>query len=334
MLAARLLEPKSAIQVTEVATPTAGAGEVVVRLHAAALNRRDFWITQGLYPGVQVPVTLGSDGAGRVTAVGCEEDAAWLDQEVVLNPGLDWGAHQAHQAASFHILGMPTDGTLAEEVVIPTAQLHRKPAHLDWEQAAALPLAGVTAYRALFSQGGLQARQQVLVTGIGGGVATHALQFARAAGAEVSVTSSSEAKRDKAVALGAAHAFDYTSDTWVSAAKSACGGFDLIIDGAGGKGYAHLLALANPGGTIVNYGSTAGPPESLDLFKVFWKQLHLVGSTMGSPRDFASMLQLVSDHKLAPVIDATFPLAEAGAALAKMGETAQFGKLVLRPPSP
>ena len=185
MLAARMLELKSAVQLTDVPPPVPKAGEAIVRLQAAALNRRDFWITKGLYPNVRVPATLGSDGAGRVTAVGPGGHEAWVDQEVIIDPSLAWGPDPRYQGADFHILGMPTDGTFAEEVVVPVSQLHRKPAHLTWEQAAALPLAGVTAFRALVSQGKLQRDQRVLITGIGGGVATHALQFARALGAEV-----------------------------------------------------------------------------------------------------------------------------------------------------
>ena len=188
--------------------PQAGAGQAVVKVRAAALNRRDFWITRGLYPDVRCPVILGSDAAGVVTAVGSGVDPSWVGREVVIDPGLDWGDTPCAQGDAFRILGMPDDGTFAEAVAVPAGQLRAKPAHLSWEEAAALPLAGVTAYRAVVVQGRVAAGQRVLVTGIGGGVATFALQIARAAGATVFVTSSSADKIASAIALGAKAGYD------------------------------------------------------------------------------------------------------------------------------
>lgn len=305
------------------------AGKVVVQLRAAALNRRDYWITQGMYPGIAPPVVLGSDGAGVVVRTGEGVDATWLGREVIVNPGLDWGDSQAAQSTRFNILGLPRDGTFAQEVAVPAAQLHDRPPHLDWREAAALPLAGVTAYRAVFSQGGLRRGETVLITGIGGGVATFALQFAVAAGANVYVTSSSDEKLARAAALGARGGFDYRDDAWAKRAAAEMPAPNLIVDSAGGPGYASLITLAAPGGRIVNYGATAGPPEKLDLFKVFWKQLRLQGSTMGSPADFAAMLAFVNEHQLKPIVDRTFPLSEGNQALAQMQTSPQFGKYVL-----
>ncbi len=312
-----------------------GAGEVVVALKAAALNRRDYWIVQGLYPGVQTPVIPGSDGAGVVDALGDGVETGWLGRPVVINPGWDWGTDQRVQSNKFRILGMPDDGTFAEQVVVPAHHLYARPDHLNWQQAAALPLAGVTAFRALFVQGGLQAGQNVLVSGVGGGVATFALQYAVAAGAKVFVTSSSAAKIEKAVSLGATAGFNYTHDDWHKDAKAEYGLMSLIVDSGGGEGYAKLIDLAAPGGRIVNYGATAGPPKQFDLFKVFWKQLHLIGSTMGSPADFAAMLQFVNEHKIVPLIDQTFSFHQGNSALERMKHAQQFGKIVLdiEPPS-
>ena len=307
----------------------AAPGEVVVQLKAAALNRRDYFITQGLYPGIKPPVVLGSDGAGVVSMVGDGVDATWAGKEVIINPGLDWGDGESAQAKEFNILGLPRDGTFATEVAVPASQLHAKPGHLNWQEAAALPLAGVTAYRAVFSQGGLQEGETVLITGIGGGVATFALQFAVAAGAKVWVTSSSPQKIQRAVQLGALGGLDYTNEHWARELARLAGAPHLIIDSAGGAGYASLIHLAAPGGRIVNYGATAGPPEKIDLFKMFWKQLRLQGSTMGSPADFAAMLELVSKQGIKPVVDAAFPLAEGNQALAQMKTSPQFGKYVL-----
>ncbi len=306
-----------------------GSGEVVVALRAAALNRRDYWITQGMYPGIRTPVVLGSDGAGTVTRVGDRVAEDWLHADVILNPGLDWGNSPRAQSDQFHILGMPSDGTFAEQVVIDARYLHPKPAHLDWEPAAALPLAGLTAYRAVFTQGQLQAGETVLISGIGGGVATFALQFAVLAGARVVVTSSSQEKMARAIKLGAAAGYDYRQESWHRDFLQQFGSADLIIDGAGGAGYARLLDTASSGGRVVSYGATAGSPEKLDLFKIFWKQLRLQGSTMGSPHDFSAMCQLVETHNLRPIVDRVLPLAEANAALACMRDSEQFGKIVL-----
>ena len=306
-----------------------GPGEVVVRLRAAALNRRDYWITQGLYPGIEPPVILGSDGAGKVSQVGAGVGPSWQGRDVIINPGLGWGEMQAAQANDFQILGLPRDGTFATEVAVPASQLHAKPSHLSWQEAAALPLAGVTAYRALFSQGELKAGETVLITGIGGGVATFALQFAVEAGAKVWVTSSSLEKIQRAVQLGAQGGFDYTGESWAKECAKRAGAPELIIDSAGGPGYAVLINLAAPGGRIVNYGATAGPPPKLDLFKVFWNQLRLQGSTMGSPADFAAMLDFVETHGIKPIIDDTFPLADGNRAIEQMKTSPQFGKYVL-----
>ena len=303
-------------------------GEVVVQLKSAALNRRDYWITQGMYPGIELPVVLGSDGAGVVAKVGDGEDTAKVGQEVIINPGFDWGNNESSQGSTFTVLGLPRDGTLATEVVVPAIQLHAKPTKFSWHEAAALPLAGVTAFRALFTQGQLQAGETVLITGIGGGVATFTLQFAVAAGASVWVTSSSADKIERAMKLGASGGFDYKLADWSKAYLKQTNAPDLIIDSAAGVGYSTLVNLIKPGGRIVNYGATAGPPEKLDLFKVFWKQLCLQGSTMGSPSDFEAMLHFVETHDIRPIIDATFPLSEGNQAIEQMRSSPQFGKYV------
>ena len=158
-------------------------GEAIVRLHAAALNRRDVWIRKGQYAGIKIPIILGSDGAGEVVEVGERVDRAWIGQHVVIDPSLKWGPDERAQDNAFNILGLPRDGTYAEMVAVPAGNLHPKPAHLSWEEAAAVPLASVTAYRALVTRARLQPGETVLVTGIGGGVATCALQIAKHLGA-------------------------------------------------------------------------------------------------------------------------------------------------------
>ena len=329
MKALVLKELKTPLQLVERPDLQPGPEQVVVAVKAAALNRRDYWITQGMYPGITLPVVLGSDGAGVVTRTGSGLGNFWQGRDVIINPGLDWGDNQSVQSDAFTILGLPQDGTFASEVVVNAAQLQAKPDHLNWHQAAALPLAGTTAWRALFSQGRLQAGETVLITGIGGGVATFALQFAVAAGAHVWVTSSSQQKIDRAIELGAQGGCNYTEQDWAKQMVQAAGAPHLILDSAGGAGYRSLVNLAAPAGRIVNYGATAGAPEKLDLFKVFWKQLRLQGSTMGSPEDFAAMLKFVAAQQLAPVIDAVMPLTAGNEAISKMKSSPQFGKYVL-----
>lgn len=329
MKALVLNEVKSPLALADREDPVANAGRAVVKLKAAALNRRDFWITQGMYPGVEAPCVLGSDGAGVVESIGLGVDASWVGRDVVINPGIDWGRSALAQDGKFKILGMPGDGTFAERVNVPAAQLAAKPEHLSWPEAAALPLAGLTAYRAVFTQGGLESGQTVLITGIGGGVAVFALQFAVAAGAKALVTSSSADKLARASALGAAAGANYKEEGWAAALGKEHGPVDLVIDGAGGEGYNDLLDLVKPGGRVVNYGATAGPPRKLDMFKLFWKQLHLIGSTMGSPEDFAAMVSFVNEHQIKPVVDQVAPLAEGAELVASMAGSPQFGKLVL-----
>ena len=297
-------------------------GGAVVRLRAAALNHRDVWIRKGQYAGLKFPVVLGSDGVGTMT----KGPGEWIGKDVIVNPSLDWGDREDAKADAFNILGLPHDGTFAEEVAVPVANLVEKPPFLSDAQAAALPLAGLTAYRALFSRAGLKAGERVLITGAGGGAASLALRFAVAAGAQVWATTSGEAKIRRAEAMGAQKAVDYKDDDW---AKTLGETFDVIIDSAGGEGFEKLVDLAAPGGRIAFFGSTAGDPSSLPMRKVFWKQLSLLGTTMGSPKDFADLVAFVTEHKIAPDVDETFPLEQANDALDRMQSGAQSGKIVL-----
>lgn len=315
---------------TSLADPVAGPAQAVVRLKAAALNHRDLFIQQGLYPGIKLPVTPGSDGAGVVESVGDSADAAWVGREVIINPALDWGDDPRAQGAKFRILGLPDNGTLAGKVVIPVANLAPKPAHLTWEQAAALPLAGLTAWRALFTRAKLVAGEKILITGAGGGAALFALHYALAAGAEAWVTSGSADKIARAQALGAKGGVNYRDAEWGKTLQAAAGGpFDVIVDSAGGDGFASLIELTKPGGRIVFFGATTGNPKGLDLRKSFFRQINILGTTMGSPADFAGMTEFVARHKIVPVVDRVFPLAETEAALRHMETGAQFGKIVL-----
>jgi len=200
------------VRVEDVSSPQATPGTVLVQLHAAALNHRDVWMTEGLYPGLQFDSILGSDGAGTVVGLGSEAEKVWLGKRVIINSSYNWGADEARPGKGFGILGAkPLPGTLAQFIVVPVEQLAEIPAHLDFHQAAAIPLAGLTAYRAVFTKGEVKKGSRVLVTGIGGGVALFALQFAVAVGAKVYVTSSSEEKIKKALALGAVGGANYNA---------------------------------------------------------------------------------------------------------------------------
>ena len=310
--------------------PVAGPGEALVHLQAAAVNRRDFWITRGGYPNIQAPCILGSDGAGIVEAVGKGVDPSWIGKQVVIYPSLDWGESQNAQGSDFRILGMPDHGTFAEKISVPAQQLTEKPPHLNMHEAAALPLAALTAYRALFSQGRLQSHESVLITGIGGGVATIGLKLAHACGARVLVSSSSEDKLARALALGATAGVNYTRENWSDELASSHGRVDLILDGAGGENFGELLPLVKPGGRVVSYGGTAGPSVTFPIRYHFWNQLQLIGSTMGSPTDFAEMITFVKKHDLKPEIDSVTPLEKGGDLIASMAGSPQFGKLVLQ----
>ena len=298
------------------------AGQAVVRLRAAALNHRDVWIRKGQYAGLKFPIVLGSDGVGTVEK-GPHE---WVGRDAIVNPSLDWGDREDAKADAFNILGLPHDGTFAEEVLVPVENLVAKPAFLSDAQAAALPLAGLTAYRALFARAGLRPGERVLVTGAGGGAASLGLRFAVAAGAKVWATTSGEAKIRRAEAMGAEKAVDYREEGWEEALGET---FDVILDSAGGPGFEKLIDLAAPGGRIVFFGATAGDPPSLPMRKVFWKGLSLLGTTMGSPKDFADLVAFVERHRIVPDVDETFPLERANDALDRMQSGAQSGKIVL-----
>jgi zinc-binding alcohol dehydrogenase/oxidoreductase len=330
MKAAVLHAVHAPLQLSEVATPTPASGEALVKLQYAALNHRDVWIQKGQYAGLKFPIILGSDGAGTVEAVGDAAHREWLGKAVIINPSLDWGPSELAQQKSYRILGLPDDGTFAEYVKVPVENLAPKPEHLSFEAAAALPLAGLTAYRALFSRAQLSAHDKVLITGIGGGVALFALQFAVALGAEVWVTSSSDEKLARAVSLGAKGGANYSQPNWSETLQKNAGLFNVILDSAGGEGFSALINLAAPGARVVFVGATRGAVKELALQKIFWKQLSLLGSTMGSPADFDAMLKFVAQHRLTPVIDQTFALADAEQALRYMDHAKQFGKITLK----
>ena len=312
------------------AQPVAQAGEVRIKVLAAALNHRDVWITQGQYAGIKYPTILGSDGVGIIESVGEGVSSEFIGQTVIINPNNQWGDSQRYQSKQYHIMGLPKDGTLAEFVVVDADKIRLAPAHLTIEQAAALPLAGLTAYRALFGRAQLQAGEKVLISGIGGGVALFAMQFAIAAGAEVYVTSSSEEKIAKAVQLGAKAGVLYNQENWQKAFVKTYGEMGIVIDSACGNGFAALIDVLGFGGRIAFYGGGQGAINGLNPQKIFWKQVSILGSTMGSDQQFVEMVDFVEKHHIKPVIDGIYALEDGQAAFKHMAQGAQFGKIVVR----
>jgi NADPH:quinone reductase-like Zn-dependent oxidoreductase len=317
----------------DVDTPEPGEGEVVVKLHAAALNRRDVFITYGQYPGAKpdaLPVVLGSDGSGEVEAVGNGVNEPDIGSEVVINPALFWGDDIRISGKEYRILGLPEDGTYAEYIKIPADHVYPKPRNLSHEEAAAIPLAALTAYRALVTRGEVKSGDTVVVPGIGGGVATFLVQMAVALGARVFVTSGSDEKIEFAKGLGAEGGMNYNVENWGKELRSMTGSVDLSVDSIGGEVFDTLLSIAKPGGRIVTFGATAGPVPKVVMPKVFLKQIDILGTAMGSPPEFAAMLELYEKHDLKPVINETFELKDAAAAQKHMEEGAGIGKIVLR----
>ncbi len=332
MLAVRLHETggPQQLRVEEIAMPQPAEAEVLVRVAAAALNRRDVFITQKLYPNIRLPVTLGSDGAGVVAACGSVFAGINTGDEVVIDPMIGWGDDPHVWDPNATILGMPRDGTFAQYVVVPAENVYPKPPHLSMEEAAAIPLAGLTAYRALFTRGGLERGQTVLIPGVGGGVQSFVLLFAKHAGARAIVTSSSDEKLAKAQALGADVGINYRTDpNWQKTLRTQ-GPIDLVVDSSGGETLAKALDAVRPGGRIAIYGGTVGE-ATIKLFPLFWKHVTIAGTSMGSPHDFAAMLALFAAG-LHPVVDGVYAMEDVVAAALRMDASGQFGKIVLTVP--
>jgi zinc-binding alcohol dehydrogenase/oxidoreductase len=318
------------ILVSEVAKPQPTGEQALVRLKWAALNHLDIWIRREQALGNDRKVTLGADGSGIVEAVGENGDDSSVGQEVIINPSLDWGNNPAVQGDSYRILGFPDNGTFAEYVLISRKYVHPKPDHLTLEEAAAIPLAGLTAYRALFTKARLRPGERVLITGIGGGAALYALQMAVAFQAKAYVTSSSGDKIDRALKMGAVAGFNYNDPAWMQKAKKELRGFEVIVDSAGGPQFPSLLDLAMPGGRIVLFGRTRGDIPAIPPRLIYWKQLSILGTSMGTREEFFSMIDFMEKKNIHPVIDKAFPLEEVDEALGYMEEGKHFGKILLR----
>jgi NADPH:quinone reductase-like Zn-dependent oxidoreductase len=297
--------------------PEAGPDDVLVELRAASLNHLDLWIRKGL-PSVPKPRILGADGAGMV---------AGTDERVVINPGIELGDGR------IEVVGEHSDGTHAELIAVPRSQVYPIPDDLSFEVAAAFPLVFETAYRMLATKANLAEGEWVLIWGIGGGVATASLAIAKALGAHAIVTSSSDAKLARARDLGADATVNHETEDVVAAVKDVTGGgAHVVVDDVGEATWARTLNAARADGRICVCGATTGPNPPAQLHRVWWKQLTIYGSTMGTRADFEAVYELVKSGRAKPVVDEVFPLAEAAAAHERMERGEQLGKIVLRIP--
>jgi zinc-binding alcohol dehydrogenase/oxidoreductase len=318
------------LAIQEIKKPKPVKDQVLIRLHHAALNHRDLWLIKEQAKHFPDGIILGSDGCGVIDDVGEDADPMLVGMEVVINPSLDWGSNPIVQGDKFRILGLPDNGTFSDYIAISKKYIFEKPEHLSSAESAAVPLSGLTAYRALFSKARLRAKEKVLITGIGGGAALWLLQFAVAYQARVYVTSGSDEKIEKAKALGALGGFNYKDQEWAAAAQKETGGFDIIIDSAGGSDFSKLIELALPGGRIVNFGRTRGNITDIATRELYWKQLSIHGTTMGTRDEFLSMLDFLESRSIRPVIDKVYPLDQFEEAFRRMESGDQFGKIVLQ----
>ena len=317
------------VRVADVETPTPKAGEVRVAVKAASLNHREMFVARGQYPGMTLPTTMGCDGAGVVDMVGEGVTGASVGDEVVLYPARNWGGNRHAPGADFGLLGMPFPGTVAEYVCVPMENLAPKPASISFEEAGAMPLTALTSWRALMFKGQLKAGETLLISGVGGGVATFGLAFAVALGANVYVTGESEAVLARAKEMGAKGGLLFTDPEWRRQVGKLTGGVDVVLDGAPSPSFANYVRAINPGARIVIYGSTAGNEVKFNATDIFLKSASIVGSQVGDPQDFQEMLAFAAEHEIKPVIERTFPLARAKEALLYLQDQHSFGKIVV-----
>jgi NADPH:quinone reductase-like Zn-dependent oxidoreductase len=322
--------------------PVPAPGRVVVRVRAVALNHLDIWVRKG-WPGLELamPHVLGSDVAGVVESVGpgVEGNGIAPGMEVVLNPGLSCGRCEAclsgrdNLCRRYAILGEHVAGGYAERVSAPAANVLPKPRDLSFEQAASIPLVFLTAWHALVARARLRPGETVLVHAAGSGVGSAALQIARLLGARVIATCGSPEKCEKALALGADHAIDYQRKDFLAEVKTLTGrrGVDVVLEHTGKATWERsLLAVVN-GGRVVTVGATTGWDPPTDLRHVYYRQISVLGSTMGSKAELFQVLRFVEEKRLRPVLDRVLPLAEARAAQDLLARREQFGKVVLVP---
>ncbi len=317
------------LEIKDVDKPIISNSAVLVKLKAASLNHHELWTLKEKKLSNDSNIILGSDGAGIIVSVGANVKGLKEGDEVVINPSLNWGTNSKVHGGNYEILGFPKHGTFAEYISINQQYVYHKPEHLSFEEAAALPLAGLTAYRALFTRGEFEKGNKILINGIGGGVALFVLSFAVALGAKVYVTSGNDHKILKAIELGAKGGVNYKESNWSAKLLQMTNGFDVIVDSAAGEGFKELTEMTNPGARIALLGRTAGNIQNLSPSIIFWKQISIHGTTMGSNEEFKKMITFISSEKIRPVIDSIYSIQDINLAFDKMAKGEQFGKIVI-----
>ena len=328
--------PIDVLKVDSLPDPRPGMGEVLVAVKTSALNHLDLWVRNGI-PGVPLPLIMGSDAAGVVAEVGAEAGTFKIGDEVIIAPMRYCGTCPACRSGKenlchhFHIPGELTQGLQAEYVSVPAHYVYPKPQNLDWKQAAALPLAALTAYHMLFARGKLQSGQTVLIYGASSGVGSAAIQMAKAAGARVITTAGTVQKTALAKKLGADAVIDYKNQPIGNSVREWTDGMgvDLVMEHTGAKTWLDSLRALKHGGTIVTCGATTGPRVQIDLRALFIHQQSILGSTMGTAADLQALLQLAAEGKLLPVIDSVFPMEQIAKAHQRLESGAQLGKIVV-----
>jgi NADPH:quinone reductase-like Zn-dependent oxidoreductase len=331
------------VQLEELADPSPGPGEVVVRVKAASVNHLDLWVCRG-WPGLKLafPHVLGSDVAGVVEAVGALASSAaqpHVGDEVVVNPSLGCGrcercrAGEENLCLRYAILGEHVSGGQAERLAVRAENVLPKPKNLTFEEAAAVPLTFLTAWHALLGRARLRLGETVLVHAAGSGVGVAAVQIAKLVGARVIATAGSDAKLERARALGADEVVNYETQDFVQEVRRLTGkrGVDVVFEHVGKKTWEGSIRAVTVGGRIVTVGATTGFDPPTDLRHVFFRQISILGSTMGNGAELLEVLRFVGEGKLKPVVDRVLPLGEVRRAHELLAQRAQFGKIVLTP---
>jgi NADPH:quinone reductase-like Zn-dependent oxidoreductase len=320
------------LELTELPVPEPGPGEIRIRVQAVGLNHLDVWVRKGV-PGhvFPLPIVPGCDVAGVVDALGAGATGAAAGDEVVVGPLLTCGRCRACRCREAGILGESRDGGCAEYVVVPQANVFPRPRGLDATAAAAVPLTFLTAWHMLRARARVQPGERVMIHAAGSGVSTAAIQIATLLGARVLATAGSDAKCARAIELGAEQAVNYRSGDFVAEARRFAGrdGLDVVLDHVGAETFERSLRCLGRGGRYVTCGSTSGHELKTDFRLVFFKSLSILGSTLGSSHELATILDLVTQGRLKPVIDAVLPLERVAEAHARLEAREVFGKLVL-----
>ncbi|KAJ3342474.1 hypothetical protein HDU93_002233 [Gonapodya sp. JEL0774] len=323
------------IEIKTVPVPRPVKDTVLIKLRAAALNHRDVYIREGQYPAIQFGSTLAADGAGDVVAVGEGVEPVLVGKRVYINTSVGWESNPRvpEDPRKYGVLGhLPLPGTLAEYILVPKSVVFEMPSHLTYEEGAAVPLAGLTAWRALVTLGEAKKGDKILIPGIGGGVALFALQFAVGLGCEVWVTSGSEEKLARAIAAGAKGGVNYKKADWVAELEKKSGAnFDAVIDGSSGPNTRQFIRLLKAGGIISVFGAVAGSNVQITMPYVWFKSAQIRGSQMGNNAEFRQMTKFIEETKLKPVVSGVWDgLENAEGAFQEMRAGSQFGKLVVR----